>query len=98
MPVYVWLLIIGIIALLAGIGGSSASRGPKGQKKITRIDHPHYVTADESECSACGARFRGKRAACPRCGARFEAVKEDRGEWDEEFDDECDMDDEEEGR
>ena len=61
-----------------------------------RIDHPHYVTKDESECSSCGARFRGKPDICPECGSLFTKIISNNDEWDEEFDEQCDMDEEDE--
>lgn len=61
----------------------------------TRIDYPHYITEDESQCSVCGARFPDRLPVCPVCGARFSSSETDEREWDEEFDEECDMDEEE---
>lgn len=61
----------------------------------TRIDFPHYITEDESQCSVCGARFLERLPVCPVCGARFGSLETDEREWDEEFDEECDMDEEE---
>ncbi len=79
-----------IAALAGGKNGKKRSSG-----RPARIDHPHYITEDESECSVCGARFPERRSVCPRCGARFGAAETDEGEWDEEFDEACDMDEEE---
>jgi len=65
------------------------------QMKGTRIDHPHYVTDDEYECSVCGRRFMKNVLTCPCCGAVFTRVVTNNDEWAEEFDEECDMDEEE---
>ena len=55
------------------------------KKKPVRIDLPHYFEEDDHECSACGARFEGKRMTCPKCGTRFTATKEEDGEFMEEM-------------
>lgn len=60
----------------------------------TRIDHPHFMSRDDSECSVCGKRFHGETDVCPHCGARFDDVVEDEEEWDEEFDEFEDMEEE----
>lgn len=92
MPWWGWAAVILLFVLLIG---STEKKGTKErQAKPCRIDHPHYVSADESECSVCHARFRQKAASCPKCGVRFAAVKEDRREWEEQFDEECEMDEE----
>ena len=65
------------------------------ERPRTRIDHPHYITNDESECSTCGARFPKRLSSCPRCGVTFDSVKKDEEEWFEEFDEECAWDEEE---
>jgi len=86
MPTAVW-IVMGVI-ILAAISGSRR----KGRKSVDskgqpfRIDHPHVISGDESECSVCGKRFRGKRSACPACGVRFENSKVDDEEFDEEED------------
>ena len=85
-------------AVLAGLARGRGSRRDTGRNRPVRIDHPHYMTEDESECSACGARFLSKHSVCPRCGARFTGAVPDEDEWYEEFDEECDMDEEENGR
>ena len=82
-----------IAALLDGKNGKKRSSGFSGRPRV-RIDHPHYISDDESECSVCGARFPGKESICPRCGAHFDSSKTDEEEWEEEFDEECDMDEE----
>ena len=96
MPTVLW-IVIGVI-ILAALSGSkgkgSKSTSSKGQP--VRIDHPHVISDDESECSVCGKRFRGKYSVCPSCGARFTGSKEDYEEFDEE-EDELEAWDEEEG-
>ena len=96
MPTVLW-IVIGVIILAAlsgGKGKGSKSVGSKGQP--IRIDHPHIISEDESECSVCGKRFRGKSSVCPACGARFAGSKDDYEEFDEE-EDELEAWDEEEG-
>lgn len=60
----------------------------------TLIFHPHYISDNEYECSACGERFGHREYRCPECGARFTDFEKDEEEWEEEFDEECDMDEE----
>ena len=86
-----------IAALAGGKNGKKCSSGSSGRPRV-RIDHPHYMSDDESECSVCGTRFREKVMECPKCGARFGTATENQDEWFEEFDEECDMDEEEEER
>ena len=96
MPTVLW-IVIGVIifaALSGGKGKGSKSVGSKGQP--IRIDHPHIISDDESECSICGKRFRRKSSVCPACGARFAGSKEDYEGFDEE-EDELEAWDEEEG-
>lgn len=96
MPTVLW-IVIGVIilaALSSGKGKSSKPVSSKGQP--LRIDHPHVISDDESECSVCGKRFRGKSSVCPSCGARFTGSKEDYEEFDEE-EDELEAWDEEDG-
>ena len=96
MPTVLWIVIgvISLAALSSGKGKGSRSVSSKGQP--VRIDHPHVISDDESECSVCGKRFRGKHSVCPSCGARFTCSKEDYEEFDEE-EDELEAWDEEEG-
>ncbi len=96
MPTVLWIVIgVIVLAVLSGSKGkSSKSASSKGQP--LRIDHPHIISDDESECSVCGKRFRGKSTVCPSCGARFTGSKEDCEEFDEE-EDELEAWDEEEG-
>lgn len=54
---------------------SGSSGGP------VRIDHLHYIDADEYECSVCGAKFRKNSMSCPNCGTRFRGTKEDDDEF-----------------
>ena len=87
MSAVIWILIgAAVLAALCGGRKGTGARGAGGQGKAIRIDRMHYFDADDHECSACGARFRGKNATvCPRCGARFEGTKEDDGEFIEEM-------------
>ena len=73
------------------------ARGARKQLPACRIDFPHYATEDESMCSVCGARFTEKTLNCPHCGVRFTDVRKDESEWEEEFDEDCDLDEEEGG-
>ncbi len=86
--------VIVLATLSGGKGKGSKSTDLKGQP--VRIDHPHVISDDESECSVCGKRFRGKQSVCPSCGARFTISKEDYEEFDEE-EDELEAWDEEDG-
>ena len=71
MPTAIW-IVIGLVLLIAcaGDGKKSSSQGGP-----IRIDHPHYFEEDDHECSACGARFRGKGMVCPRCGIQFSGTE-----------------------
>ena len=91
----IWIILIILAILLIASTGNKGNRNR--QTKPYRIDHPHYITDDESECSVCGARFSKKLLSCPRCGVRFDSVEKDEEEWYEEFDEECAWDEEEEG-
>lgn len=96
MSTVIW-IVLGVIALAALFGSKrkgSKSNGSTGQP--IRIDHPHVISDDESECSVCGKRFQGKQSVCPSCGARFTISKEDYEEFDEE-EDELEAWDEEDG-
>jgi len=96
MPTVLW-IVIGVI-ILAALSGSKGkdSQSVCSKGRPLRIDHPHVISDDESECSACGKRFQGKNSICPACGARFAGNKEDYDEFDEE-EDELEAWDEEEG-
>lgn len=72
-----------VIAALACSGGGKQKGSGAG--KAFRLDHSHYMSDDESECSVCGSRFSGKNMVCPKCGARFGVVREDDGEFIEEM-------------
>ncbi len=88
---------IGVILLAVLTAGKEKKSKPSAsQTRPLRIDHPHILSEDESECSVCGKRFRGRSEVCPSCGARFAGSREDREELDEE-EDELDAWDEEEG-
>ena len=59
----IWIILI-ILAVLLITG--SGSKGNRNRKTTPyRIDHPHYITDDESECSVCGTRFSKKLSSCP---------------------------------
>ena len=89
----IWIILIVLAVLLIAGSGSKGNRN----RKTTpyRIDHPHYITDDESECSVCGTRFSKKLSSCPRCVTRFDSTETDEEEWYEEFDEECAWDEEE---
>ena len=70
-----------IVSLFSGKGKGTVSHG----RPRVRIDHPHYMSEDESECTICGKRIPAYAASCPNCGVRFNASEEDEEEWDEEF-------------
>ena len=89
----IW-IVFAVLAVLL-IAGAGSKRNRNRPATPHRIDHPHYITSDESECSACGARFPKKLSSCPRCGITFDSVKKDEGEWYEEFDEGCAWDEEE---
>ena len=96
MPTVLW-IVIGMIILAALSGSKGKANKPAGSKgQPLRIDHPHIISDDESECSVCGKRFQGKSSVCPVCGARFAGSREDYEEFDEE-EDELEALDEEEG-
>ncbi len=80
-------------------GRRTGSERRDGGDSRARIDHPHYVSADEYECGACGRRFRKNAMACPYCGTRFERRIIDKDEYDDEVEEELEMDewDEEDG-
>ena len=80
-----------VVSLFSGKGKKTGSH----ERPRVRIDHPHYMTEDESECTICGKRIPAYSSSCPNCGVRFNTVKEDEEEWDEEFDEECAWDEEE---
>ena len=91
------LLVILFAAWLFRDGGAKEWAGKTSERPRVRIDHPHYASEDESECTICGKRIPAYAPRCPNCVVRFNASKEDEDEWDEEFD-EMESWDEEEGR
>lgn len=85
MATVLW-IVIGLIILAAlSSGKSKGSKSADSKGRPYRIDHPHYISDDVSECSKCGARFRTKTMVCPKCGARFGTAIEDDGEFIEEM-------------
>ena len=80
-----------LFSLFSGTGKKTVPQ----ERPQVRIDHPHYMMEDESECTICGKRIPAYSSSCPNCGVRFNTVKEDEEEWDEEFDEECAWDEEE---
>ena len=87
------IVVLGLIAtLFSGNGKKTVTR----ERPRIRIDHPHYVSVDESECTICGRRIPAYVSRCPNCGVRFNAARKDEEEWDEEFE-EMEAWDEEEG-
>ena len=90
MPTLLW-IIIGVIVLVACCGAIKQS----GQKKVLRVNHPHYYGPDEFECTVCGAKFRKNSMVCSKSVAGFEGTKEDSTEFDEEMMEDEDWDEEE---
>lgn len=86
------LVVIGVLIDSKNGGGKRSAAG----RPRVRIDHPHFIDADDYECTICGRRFSGNQMSCPYCGVRFTDTKEDYEEFDEE-EDEWDAWDEEEG-
>ena len=85
MSTAVW-IVIGLVILVACAGSSGKNGRRTGSRgKPTRIDHPHYIDADDYECSVCGTRFQKKDMVCPKCGACFTGTKEDDDEFIEEM-------------
>lgn len=87
MGAWFWVILGGLVLLAAcsGKSGQKKSGGSGGEQETRRIDHPHYIDLDESECPQCGARFREKTMVCPRCGARFSGTTENETEFIEEM-------------
>ena len=63
------------------------------ERPRTRIDHPHYLTDDEYECTVCGTRFRSNADRCPHCGVIFNRTAVSEDEFVQELEEEMDMDD-----
>ena len=96
MSTVLWIAIGVVVIAICCSGKKSTSTNNSGsQKKVLRIDHPHYYDVDEYECSICGARFRKQSMVCPHCGTRFTETKEDDTEFEEEMMEEEDWDEEE---
>lgn len=95
---YTFLWIIGgivVVALIAACFGKTATASAFHERPRLRIDHPHFIGADEHECSICGHRFRGNGLSCPYCGVRFNGQKDNWEEFDEEEDEWAAWDEEE---
>ena len=90
MSTWIWIG-LGVLAVCL-LGSKGKPSGGKISGKPTRINHPHYISNDEYECSVCGARFNRALAVCPRCGARFIGSRTDDDEYDEELEEELEMD------
>ena len=74
------------MVLLGLLSGGTKRTGRSGKSGAPeRIDHLHYIDADEYECSVCGAKFRKNSMSCPKCGARFRGTREDDDEFIEEM-------------
>ena len=85
MDIVIWFIAgIVLLSLLAGGKGKNKNTGTQKHDPV-RIHHPHYMTDDEYECSACKARFRNDTMTCPSCGAHFSRIREDDGEFIEEM-------------
>ena len=95
------LWVAGAVLVLLVIGSvfGKNKKPSSSEKNRTRIDHPHYISEDEHECPACGARFRKASMVCPHCGTRFTGTRTDESEYDDELEEELWMDemDEEDG-
>jgi len=89
------LLFVFVIVWLDKGNKGKGRTGRTPERPRVRIDHPHYVSEDESECTICGRRIPAYAPICPNCGVRFNAARKDEEEWDEEFDEECAWDEEE---
>lgn len=84
MSAAVWIA-IGVLLLLVLCGSRGKHSGKNSRNVPVRIDRIHCFDADDHECSACHARFRGKRMVCPRCGVRFAGTKNNDDEFVEEM-------------
>ena len=83
---------LAFISCLFGKGNGTAKAK---ERPRLRIDHPHYIDADDHECGVCGHRFRGNSMSCPHCGVRFNGKKENWEAFDEEEDEWAAWDEEE---
>ena len=88
------LWVAGAVLVLLVIGSvfGKNKKPSSSEKNRTRIDHPHYISEDEHECPACGARFRKASMVCPHCGIRFTGTRTDDSEYDDELEEELWMD------
>ena len=87
--------IAGIFLALIGLGtlfGGKKNGRASSERPRTRIDHPHYSSEDEYECSVCGTRFGRASMVCPHCGVRFNRTETDHEEFDEDLDTELWLD------
>ena len=81
-----------LFLLLFDRSAGKPSRTAVREEQPVRIDHPHYISDDEYECSVCGRRFSLPLNSCPHCGVQFSGRKTDDTEYDDELDEELEMD------
>ena len=93
-----WICGILVVALVAALldekYAGKRQRPSAGGKPRTRIDHLHYISGDEYECSVCGRTFDRDTMSCPYCGVRFTRTERDEDPWIEEFEEESAWDEE----
>ena len=86
------LIVVRILVAMTEKGnGTTAGQSP--ERPRTRIDHLHYLSDDDYECSICGTRFSSDLDRCPHCGVIFNDTEVDEEEFEEELEEEMDMDD-----
>ena len=80
-------IIVPAFIFIASLFSPSKNSQPKDGtlKHRTRIDHPHYMSLDEYECTVCGRRFGRNTMVCPHCGVRFTRTETDEDEFDDEY-------------
>ena len=81
----VW-IVVGLVLFLVLLSGRKREDGKSGAGGPVRIDRPHAIDPEDSECSVCHRRFGRKAPVCPYCGARFVKAVTDEEEWEEEED------------
>ena len=89
----VW-IVIGLVLFLALFSGKKREDGKSAGGPV-RIDRPHAIDPEDSECSVCHRRFGRKAPVCPYCGVRFVKAMTDEEEWEEEEDELVAWDEEE---